>query len=75
MHGKFEMKKSSAIEVKAEALKAVECLSRALALAKEGYTEDEMATLHQAIGTLIGEIQMGVLEPIYVQFADLDDLT
>jgi len=68
------MNRLSAIEVKQHALEAVECLSRAFAAAKAGYSEDEMAALHRAVGQLIGSIQMEVLEPIYTQFDDLDDL-
>ena len=69
------MNKLTAIEIKRESLHAVEALSRALNHAKTGYTEDEFAALHQEIGMLIGRIQMGVLEPIYTNYSDLDDLT
>jgi hypothetical protein len=68
------MNKLIAIEVKRESLLAVESLSRALNHARSGYSENEFAALHQEIGILIGRIQMGVLEPIYIAFTDLDDL-
>lgn len=68
------MNRSSAIEVKHYALEAVECLSRAFAAARAGYSEDEIATLHRVVGRLIGSVQMEVLEPIYTRFDDLDDL-
>lgn len=68
------MKRDVAVEVKQHALGAVESLSRALNSAKVGYSDEEMAKLHSEVGQLIGRLQMGVLEPIYEQFPDLDDL-
>jgi len=68
------MNRLSAIEVKQQALEAVECFSRILNSAKAGYSADEMAALHREVGKLIGGIQMGVLQPVYKQFSDLDDL-
>lgn len=68
------MNRVAAIEVKQQALEAIKSLSTALNAAKAGYDVDEMTRLHREIGTLIGHIQMGLLEPIYESFPDLDDL-
>ncbi len=68
------VKKVVAIEVKKFALHAVENLSKVLEVAKLGCDDDELAVFHKEVGLLIGKIQMGVLEPIYSQYPDLDDL-
>ena len=68
------MEKSSATHVKEEALRAVESLSRILDFAKPGYSEAEYMALHKEVGLMIGQIQIGILEPIYTEFPELDDL-
>lgn len=68
------MEKSSATNVKEEALRAIESLSRILIFAKAGYSESEYMALHKEVGLTIGQIQMGLLEPVYAQFPELDDL-
>lgn len=69
------VKKVAASDVKRYAIDAVQSLSGALDVAKLGYDDDEFAALHREVGLLIGKIQMGVLEPIYSQHPDLDDLS
>lgn len=68
------MNKSAATGVRNEALKAIEALSAALDLASLGYDEVEMGRLHKQVGLIIGQIQMGLLEPIVAKHPDLDDL-
>ena len=68
------MNKSTAISVRNEALKAIEALSLALEAASKGCTEVESHHLHKQVGLVIGQIQMGILEPIVAEHPDLDDL-
>jgi len=68
------MDKSAATGVRNEALKAIEALSAALDIASRGCDEVEMGQLHKQVGLIIGQIQMGVLEPVVAQHPDLDDL-
>lgn len=67
------MKKSAAIGIRNEALKAIEALSLALDLALSSDDEAECDRLHKQVGLIIGQIQMGILEPIVAEHADLDD--
>ena len=67
------MNKATAVQVKGEALRAIEALSSALKAA-QGCDDDEMTLLHKEVGIIIGRIQMGILEPIVAQYPDLDDL-
>jgi hypothetical protein len=68
------MNKSAATGVRNEALKAIEALSAALDVASRGYDEVEMGRLHKQVGLIIGQIQIGLLEPVVAQHPDLDDL-
>ena len=68
------MNKSAATGVRNEALKAIEALSAALDVASLGCNEVEMGQLHKQVGLIIGQIQMGLLEPIVAQHPDLEDL-
>jgi hypothetical protein len=68
------MNREAAIEIKRSALEAVEALSHTLYAAKDAYSAKEMSELHREVGQLIGRIQIGVLEPIFKHFPDLEDL-
>ena len=68
------MNKSAATGVRNEALKAIEALSAALDVASLGCNEVEMGQLHKQVGLIIGQIQMGLLEPVVAQHPELDDL-
>jgi hypothetical protein len=68
------MNKSTATSVRNEALKAVEALSSALEAVSQGCSETESRHLHKQIGLAIGQIQMGILEPIVAEYPDLDDI-
>jgi hypothetical protein len=56
-------------------LSVVSELSILLRDAESEYSTDEYARLHRFIGTIIGEMQMEILEPIYAQYPQLDDLS
>ena len=68
------MNKSAAIGVRNQALKAIEALSSALDQAQGSGDEAERGQLHKQVGLIIGQIQMGILEPIVAEHPDLDDL-
>jgi len=68
------MNKTAAISIRNEALKAIEALSSALAQARGSDDEAERGRLHKQLGQIIGQIQMGILEPIVAEHPELDDL-
>jgi hypothetical protein len=69
------MNKDFAISAKQYALCAVENFSQLLTSAKAGgCSQEEYLQLHKEIGLLIGSTHMRVLEMIYKQYPDLDDL-
>lgn len=68
------MNKSAAIDVRNEALKAIEALSSALNAGARSSTEAESCRLHKEVGLIIGQIQMGILKQIVAEHPDLDDL-
>ena len=70
----LSMNKTAAIGIKNEALKAIEALSSALDQAQGSDDEAERDRLHKQVGLIIGQIQMGILEPIVAEHPDLDDL-
>ncbi len=68
------MNKSAATGIRNEALKAIEALSSALDQAQSGDDEAERDRFHKQVVLIIGQIQMGILEPIVAEHPDLDDL-
>ena len=68
------MNKSAAIGIRNEALKAIEALSSALDQAQSSDDEAAHGRLHRQVGLIIGQIQMGILQPIVIEHPDLDDL-
>lgn len=75
LYGASSMNKNSALSIKDYALQSVENLSKVLIAAKNGgCTGVEYEILHKNIGMLIGNIQMKILEHVYEQYPELDDL-
>ena len=68
------MNKTAAIGIEVQALKAIEALSSALAQAQGSDDEAERGRLHKQVALIIGQIQMGILEPIVAEHPELDDL-
>lgn len=68
------MERTVATAVRNEALRAIEALSSSLQAALRGCDQEEYGCLHKQVGQVIGQIQMGILEPIVAQHPDLDDL-
>jgi hypothetical protein len=45
-----------------------------LLVSENGYSGSEYTDLKRAIGDLLGRIQTGILEKIYTEYPDMDDL-
>ncbi len=69
------IEKTCAQAVRNQVLRAVEELSTALMTAESGATPEGCAKLKKGIGLAIGHIQVEILEPIYAEHPELDDLT
>jgi len=70
------MDKKTAEKIQAHMLAIFSEFSAALLAATEGKcNEDEFERLKRAIGENIGQVQVGILDPIYKTHPDLDDLT
>jgi hypothetical protein len=68
------MNRSAATSIRSEALRAIEALSAILSVASHGCDEAETGRLHKQVGLIIGQIQMGILEPVVTQHPELDEL-
>lgn len=67
------MKKESAVELKNVSLKVISSLSNMLEI-KEQLSEEEYELIKKGIGIAIGEIQIRILDFIYSQYPELNDL-
>lgn len=61
-------------EVYATALKSVAGLSQILISSQGRCSDEKFEELREGVGRSIGEIQMGILEPLILEFPELDDL-
>ena len=68
------MNKESALEIKKHALSAIENLNKILPIAQKQCSQDEYLAIKRRVGASIGEIQVALLDPIYEDFKELDDL-
>ena len=68
------MDRNCAEQIKSCALQAIESLSRALAETGRKMPELEYAKLKKCVGLSIGRIQTDMLEMVYSQYPDMDDL-
>jgi len=68
------MEKHIAEAVRRNSLHAVESLSRILEDAKGRCSPDEFETLKKGVGLAIGKIQVEILNQIYREYPELDDL-
>ena len=68
------MNKESAIEIKKHALSAIENLNKILPIAQKQCSQDEYLAIKRRVGASVGEIQVALLDPIYEDFKELDDL-
>lgn len=74
MYGEFMMKKKQAIEIKKYSLDAISELSKILSIQRESVSEEEYERLKKGVGIAIGDIQINLLDVIYSQYPDIDDL-
>ncbi len=68
------MDRACATQVKAHALQSIEHMSQVLDAIAGHTTDSEYEALKKTVGFAIGQIQSGILDPIYLQYPDLDDL-
>ncbi|VEA58792.1 Uncharacterised protein [Salmonella enterica subsp. salamae] len=68
------MEKKQAIEIKKYSLDAISELSKILSIQRESVSEEEYDRLKKGVGTAIGDIQVNLLDIIYSQYPDIDDL-
>jgi len=68
------MTKETAIELQHLCLRAIEALSESLLISQRSLSEDEYEARRKAIGSIIGKIQIDLLDPLYVHYPELDDL-
>lgn len=69
------MKKEFAIYCRDNSLLAIEEFSKILIRAQQGgCAAEEYSILQKEIGIIIGKVQMGILETVYSEYPDLDDL-
>ncbi len=64
----------SSVMLKADMLEVISKLTTTLSSVKDGCSDENYKILHRAIGELVGDIQMKILEPIYKYYPELDDL-
>lgn len=68
------MERASAAELERIALSAIESLSEFLEVSKGVMASDHYEAKRRTVGSLIGQIQLELLEPIYLRYPELDDL-
>jgi hypothetical protein len=75
MYGELvTMEKSCAINIQQLSAQVIGNLTKILLISKSGYSDSEYVVLQHAVGSLLGEIQIKILEQIYAIYPDLDDL-
>jgi len=68
------VEKSCATEVRQLALEVIENFNKMLAISKHGCSTSEYEDFEKVVGIFIGEIQVDILDKLYVEYPDLDDL-
>lgn len=68
------MTEEYASKVQSYALRAIRELSAILMIDKDSRSAEEYELIKEGIGRSIGQIQMGVLDPLYTKYPELDDL-
>jgi hypothetical protein len=74
MHGKATMNRNTAIETRRLSIKAIEALSELTLILRGHLSENEYERGKKAIGSIIGTIQTDLLDPLYRDYPELDDL-
>ena len=68
------MTEEAAAELRHLCLRAIEALSESLVISRAGLSDHEYEARRQATGSIIGKIQMELLEPLNARYPYLDDL-
>jgi hypothetical protein len=69
------LERQDAILIQEHALAAIRELSKLLQRADGKCSEAELSQIKRAVGTSIGEIQVGILDLVGAAYPDLDDLS
>lgn len=68
------IKKETAIQIQKRALNAIVELNEILSELHPECSEDDYVVIKRGVGLSIGRIQMELLEPLYRQHPEIDDL-
>jgi hypothetical protein len=68
------MTEEYASKIQLHALQAIKELSAILTADLSGIPSEEYELIKEGLARSIGQIQMGVLEPLYKEYPELDDL-
>jgi hypothetical protein len=68
------MTKETAVELQQLCLRAIEALSASLLISQGSLSGGEYEVRRKIIGSIIGRIQVDLLDPLYVHYPELDDL-
>ena len=68
------MNKDAAIELQRLSIRAIEIMSELLLVSQINLSVDEYEKRRRVIGSIIGKIQIDLLEPLYKSYPELDDL-
>jgi len=68
------IEKSTASIIQQHALNAIESLHNALTVSIDQCSVDEFELIRRGVGTAIGDIQMDLLELVYRQYPELNQL-
>jgi hypothetical protein len=66
--------RQAAEELRDQSLEAVSQLSRILLVSQSRCSQDQFDRIKKGVGLAIGQIQSEVLDMIYAQYPDLDEL-
>lgn len=68
------MNKDDAVELQRLSIRAIEVLTELLSVSRRCLPGDEYELKRRVIGSIIGKIQVDLLEPLYAKYPELDDL-
>ena len=68
------IKKEYAVKIQKHSLKAISELTQILNESENQCSKEKFETLKKGVGIAIGEIQIELLEALYSDFPELDDL-
>jgi len=74
MYGNFMVRKETAIKIQKRALSAIVELNTILSDVNGECSAEAYAVIKRGVGLSIGRIQMEIVEPLYREFPEIDDL-